>query len=488
MKALSWWIMKSCWWVCCILMWVCQPTAALQSTAEQSSAKKNVTQPRVATTCAVPTPHASAAQSALQPKSVNKTRYQQQLQGFWLGLSIANWTGLVTEMDKIGGDGPQGQFYRRDDWGKPDQPSIWGQGVPSELSSTIDWVVQSPDGVWGSDDDSDIEYIYLDAMTKSASPLLTPQQIRDAWLAHIYRDDETPARTKDGKPENFLWVSNQQAFDLMQQGVLPPLTGMLPWNPHYDMIDAQLTTELFGALAPGRPDLAIQLAYLPIRTTASAEAADIAQFYVVLHAMAANVDAKQPLKPQVLAMAKAARRFLPDDQYPARMFDFVWSRYAAGDSWEQARDAVYQRYQVQMQDNYRLSARQLYCNGCFAAGINFASSIVSLLYGAGDMQLTIQIAVLAGWDSDNPAATWGGWYGLMLGRDGVERTFGQTFSQRFNIHRTRKGFATAATPNGIDTFDAMATRGVQVIDRVVQQLAKGRYDQHCWTIPAAPSW
>ncbi len=32
------------------------------------------------------------------------------------------------------------------------------------------------------------------------------------------------------------------------------------------MIDAQLTTEIFGLLAPGNPDLALDIAYLPIRT------------------------------------------------------------------------------------------------------------------------------------------------------------------------------------------------------------------------------
>ena len=43
------------------------------------------------------------------PKStdfvISRTQYQQKLYGFWLGQCIANWTGLVTEMDKIGGAG-----------------------------------------------------------------------------------------------------------------------------------------------------------------------------------------------------------------------------------------------------------------------------------------------------------------------------------------------------------------------------------------------
>ena len=33
-----------------------------------------------------------------------------QWQGFWLGQSIGNWTGLITEMDKIGSQGQYGQF------------------------------------------------------------------------------------------------------------------------------------------------------------------------------------------------------------------------------------------------------------------------------------------------------------------------------------------------------------------------------------------
>ena len=41
---------------------------------------------------------------------LNKKLYADKVHGFWLGLSIANWTGLVTEMDKIGGDGPAGSW------------------------------------------------------------------------------------------------------------------------------------------------------------------------------------------------------------------------------------------------------------------------------------------------------------------------------------------------------------------------------------------
>jgi hypothetical protein len=42
-------------------------------------------------------------------------KYKNKLEGFWMGQSIANWTGLITEMDKIGniGEIKTGKFYTR---------------------------------------------------------------------------------------------------------------------------------------------------------------------------------------------------------------------------------------------------------------------------------------------------------------------------------------------------------------------------------------
>jgi len=415
---------------------------------------------------------------------LSREDYFNKLQGFWLGQCIANWTGLITEMDKIGGEGPQGVFYTRDDWGQPDQPSIWGEGIPSDLSANIDWVTEDEGGVWGADDDTDIEYLYQHLLLTHQTSILSGEQIRDGWLKHIYSDENTPLVNSSGEKDNFLWVSNQRAHDLMRtDGLVPPATSDPQNNPEYDMIDAQLTTEIFGLFAPARPDVAIRMAYLPIRATARENAAWASEFYVVMYSLASYVDQELPMKEQIQWMADAARQWLPDDSYTASMFDFVKSRYQAGVPWEQARDDVYQRYQVDQLDGYDITSRDLYCNGCFASGINFASSIVSLLYGEGDFKATVKIAVLTGWDSDNPAATWGGLLGFMYGKNGIEKAFGKSFADRFNIHRTRGNF-----PNkGIDTFQSMAEKGVFVVDRVVQEEMGGGVDllNNQWLIPRA---
>jgi hypothetical protein len=404
--------------------------------------------------------------------SVSRDKYYNQLYGFWLGQCIANWTGLVTEMDKIGniGEIKTGAFYTRENWGEPDQPSIWGQGIPSDLSPTIDFVLRDTNEIWGADDDTDIEYMYQQLLLTNETSILTPQQIWNGWIKHIKQEEE-----------NFLWVSNQKAFDLMNQGVLPPETGSPKNNEHFEMIDAQLTTEIFGLFSPTRPDVAMKMAHLPIQTIAREEAEYIAQFYVSMHSLASITDPNKSLSQRLYWMANQSKKVFPDGSYAAHMFNYAEQLYESGIPWEQARDSIYIRYQVNQKDGYDITSKKLYCNGCFAAGINFAASLVSLFYGEGDFQKTIKIGTLTGWDSDNPTATWGGLIGFMIGKDGIEKTFNRKFSNQFNIHRTRKNFPN----NGIDSFENMAKKGVTITDRVVLEELGGTIDleKNIWNIP-----
>ena len=278
-----------------------------------------------------------------------------------------------------------------------------------------------------------------------------------------------------------MWVSNQRAFDLMKEGVLPPQTSNVNLNQHYDMIDAQLTTEIFGLLSPIREDVALKMSYLPIRTTARENAAWISEFYVMMHSLASKVDKKLKIKDQLIWMADQSRTVLPKNSYSSKMYDYVKTKYESKIKWEQTRDSIYYRYQLNEMDGYDITSRNLNCNGCFAAGINFASSLISLFYGEGDLKETIKIGALSGWDSDNPTSTWGGLLGFMIGKEEIEKVFDRSFSNKYNIHRTRKNFPN----NGIDTFDNMALQGIFIIDKIVQSEMKGGVSKvdNMWYIP-----
>jgi len=420
---------------------------------------------------------------------ISRSDYAERMHGFWLGQSIANWTGIITEMVKN-----EPPFYTDEDWGKPAAIAPWGTYAPH--AGIIDYFGVEEGRVWGADDDTDIEYMYQHLLDSHNVSVLSPEQIRDGWLHHIYSDDDAPISPIRFHRENALWVSNQVAYDLMlKEGLLPPATSEPANNPDYNKIDAQLTTEIFGLMAPGRVDVARRMAYLPIHTTASAEAAEIAQFYVTMHALAAVADNAATMKERVFAMADTARAELNGDGYPAAMYDFVKAHYEANpdkDDWESTRDALYERYQLTNHDGYIPTS-------AVDAGGNFAAGMVSFFYGEGDIARTIRIGTLVGWDSDNPTATWGGLLGFMLGRAGIDSVFAEyiaakglpadtRLSQAYWIHRTRRNFPDY-TPGeiGEDNFALMGRRAVNIIDRVVIEEMKGGVSvaNDAWYVPVA---
>ena len=403
---------------------------------------------------------------------IDRQDYLNKLEGFWLGQSIANWTGLITEMDKIGnvGEIKTGNFYTRENWNKNDEPNIWS---PNSEYETIDFVLRNKNEIWGSDDDTDIEYMYQELMFQGNETILSPEDIRNGWLKHIKIEEE-----------NFLWVSNQKAFDLMNQGFLPPETSNPEFNEHFDMIDAQLTTEIFGLLSPINYKYALKMSNLPVRTTSRGDAALISEFYIIIHSLASTINQSNPIDKELIKISDLASDVLDKNSYSFKMYDYVKKKFESGIKWEQTRDSIYNRYQVNQMDGYDITSRELYCNGCFASGINFASSLVSYFYGKGDFKETIKIASLSGWDSDNPASTWGGLLGFIHGKTKIENIFNKPLSNKYNIHRTRQNFKN----NGLDNFKNMSKKGLSIIDNVVLQT--GGFiepDEDLWYIPKQKS-
>ena len=371
--------------------------------------------------------------------TLSRTEYKDKLKGFWLGSCIANWTGLPTENRRT--DFP---FFTDADFG-PDKK--------------YDYVLdQDP---WGADDDTDIEYVYQHAIEQYKNYNLTGKQISAEWKDHI------------GLP--LLWVSNLAALGQMQNGAVPPATSFPENNPMWDMIDAQLTTEIFGAFSPGRPDVALEISHLPIRTTAYLHSEWAAEFYIIMYSYAAIVDPSLSLKNQVIWMAEQARKRVPDWSYIADMYDFVKAAYDTNidkDDWEKTRDEVAQRYQHNITAGYHYKYP-------WDSGINFAASIISLLYGEGDYKKTIKIGSMCGWDSDNPTATWGGLLGLLYGHKELQKHFDKTdFSDGFNIARTRYNM-----PIPLDNFNDMSERGIEIIDAVVVDAMGGSILGNSWVIP-----
>ena len=390
------------------------------------------------------------------PRLIDKADYADRLEAFWLGQTIANWTGRVTE-----GDRQAAPFYTDADW----QTGTGGQRIDLVLN-------QDP---WRADDDTDIEYVYLHLLNLHETSRLTPGQIADGWIQHINR---------------FIWVSNERARELMDAGLLPPETSTpSPANRFHLRIDAQLTTEFFGALAPCMPWVSLDLADLPIRTTATNHAAHASQYFVLLHALAPLVPDGLSDRDAVLWLNERARAYIPDESKAADIIDVVLADYLANpdrDDWERTRDLIYDRYQA------NASANGFRYQSWTESSVNFAAGVMTFLYGELDFVRTVRIGTLSGWDSDNHTATLGGLLGLMKGTQTLAAEIeayapGATLSNRYDVTVTRDNLPDLlpADPAAEDTFAMMAARCVEATERIVIE-AGGRANDDFWLVPPPP--
>jgi hypothetical protein len=392
----------------------------------------------------------AVGQSYSGQRLVKEAAYREQLRGMWLGECIANWTGLQTE-----GRHRAPPFLTDASWGVV-QP--YSNGFPLEHK----WFFNP----WWADDDTDIEYVYQHLMVSQDTLFLTPEQIAQGWTLHINR---------------FIWVSNATARGLIGRGVMPPSTGIASANVNRLAIDAQLTTELFGVLAPGMPGRALELADLPIRTSAAGYAVHASQFFVVLYSLASQVPASLSGRDKAVWLVQEGRRYVPDGSRAAEVIDFVLADFLANpdvNDWEATRDRMYVRY-VQ-----NPGANGWVYRDWFESAVNLGTGVMALLYGQGDYKKTVQVGTLSGWDSDNGTATMGGLLGLMNGYDWVRAQFNNGPRENFWILRTRDALPdyTGGADAFEDTFAQMADRLMPLVRRSVAE-GGGLVGNGLWLIP-----
>jgi hypothetical protein len=236
-----------------------------------------------------------------------------------------------------------------------------------------------------TDDDTDLEWVYIVAMQRHNTIMLPPHLIVQLWKERINKR---------------IWCSNQYARQLMDIGVQPPLTGSIVINPwaHFN-ISGQFICETFGLLAPGMPQTAAKIGLNYTRVTIDAEPAQTTQLFTTMIATAFTTDdVDKIIDAGVNAIdAKCVIRQIVNDVRR-------WHRLHPND-WRTTRRLVkekYSRHNGAMRDK----------NGY---ELNTASTIAALLYGRGDLVETLRIAFNFGWDADNNAATSGTIIGVVKG-------------------------------------------------------------------------
>jgi len=252
-------------------------------------------------------------------------------------------------------------------------------GLPHEMKyinepgNVREYTPSLPEGA-RTDDDTDLEWVYVVEMQRSNTIMLRPQQLVRLWKQRINKR---------------IWCSNQYARQLMDIGLEPPLTGSIVFNPWADFnISGQFVCETFGLLAPAMPETAAKIGLNYTTVTISDEPAQTTQLFTSMIATAfVSDDIDQVIEAGLAALD-------PECQIRQIVNDVRRWHREHPDDWRAVRRLIKDKYSLH---NGAMRDR----NG---HELNTASTIAALLYGNGDFTETLRTAFNFGWDADNNAA------------------------------------------------------------------------------------
>ena len=304
--------------------------------------------------------NAQPRETPLVPRDV----YRDKVHAAWLGQIIGNIYGLSYEFRFI------------DEAGPDDFPYGFGWSLER---------VEEVDGAF-SDDDTDIEYMYLLQMERhGVEP--TYEQLAAAWKHHV-RDR--------------VWVANRNALTLMHAGYLPPITGSRDYNPNWFQIDPQLVNEIWAVTAPGMVDYATGKSEWAARITSDGFGVEPTVHYAAMYSAAF-------FETDIHRLVDIGTAALPDGSRFASAVEHMKKLHRQyPDDWQAARRELATHYYGEF--DYNRGAWP-----AVDAVLNGAAGILALLYGEGEFQKTLDMASALGFDADNQAATMVGLLGIVHG-------------------------------------------------------------------------
>ena len=213
-----------------------------------------------------------------------------------------------------------------------------------------------------------------------------------------------------------LWHANRAGRDNLRSGVAPPDSGHPEFNEHADDIDYQIEADYSGLIAPGMPNVVVQLGEKFGRLMNYGDGLYGGQFVGGMYAEAFFEE--DPVK-----IVEAGLECIPaESQFAECIRDVLaWYRQEPND-WQKTWQKIEEKYQ----DNH--DYRRFSCGGPDSAfnidaKINGAYIVMGLLYGRRDLDQTIIISTRCGQDSDCNPSNSGGVLFTTVGRKNLPERF-----------------------------------------------------------------
>lgn len=348
-----------------------------------------------------------------QYDTISQSQLKDKIKGYWLGQLVGNYMGFPFEFVYTDEPIPVfiDRYYTGFDSTELRMNSNDHRGYVNILGSALE-------GAW-TDDDTDIEFVTLHAVEQYGLDITYPE-ITKAWKKHINR---------------FIWVSNHKARQLMDQGLVAPVTGSKENNPYWYAIDPQLVNEIWSMFYPGMTNRAVERAQWGARITSRDWGTHPTLFYAALYSAAVfekNID----------SLYHMAMSYIPDTSPFKKGLQDVKRWHREHENWRDTRALIKKHYH-----GYPEKVEDPFFNDV-SAMVNGLCGAMAILYGEGDFIKTTGIAVTSGYDCDNQAATCAGLMGVLNGSESIPKRFthklpmGKKWDQPFNnqyINYSRDG-------------------------------------------------
>ena len=198
--------------------------------------------------------------------------------------------------------------------------------------------------------------------------------------------------------------SEHTAYANLAAGIPAPQSGSAALNGRTiaEQIGGQIFSDIWGLVAPGQPDAAAEMAARAASVTHDGEALLGARFVAGAVSLAFGEPDPRRIVAGALALVDAQSEYA---RRPRAVCDFHAQHPA---DWRACMSYLYEQFGY---DRYP---------GVVHIIPNAGVVVMALLYGEGDFSHSVQIATMAGWDTDCNAGNVGAIMGVAAGLDGID--------------------------------------------------------------------
>lgn len=242
-------------------------------------------------------------------------------------------------------------------------------------------------------DDLDLQLLWLDLLQKKGTNI-SSQDFAGYWLDNItYHCDEYGVAKAN-----------------LKLGLKPPASGYYN-NWFQDGMGAAIRSEIWAAIAPGKPEVAGYYAWQDACVDHYGDGIYGEVFLAALESIAfVSDDLNQAID--------AGLAFLPESSLVRQVVDYTRKLYAQKVPLLESRKMIVERFgKSNMTDCVQ----------------NIGFIMLGLLYGEGDFEKSILFAVNCGYDTDCTAATVGAIMGILLGKKGIPERWRAPIGEKIKV-------------------------------------------------------